>query len=187
MPDVTPAKTLSTAPAPVLPYARDAGGLEVDRTADVFAIDIPARVRVRISNALCAAAAVAAALVALVGAGTYVLDIRWPRAAIGALGVALIAFCATFFLMLFIMYWSNQSARIEVTADAVRLTVSGHRLHYTNQWPRSQVLDVQHRFHGVRLSLRGRRRGGWIAFGTTEQQKVVCARLREALGLPPRS
>ena len=69
MGEVVPVANRVSAPRAVLPYARDAGGLEVEQDAGVVAIDIPARVRVRVSSALSAAGPIAAQRVAQVGAG----------------------------------------------------------------------------------------------------------------------
>jgi hypothetical protein len=175
--------TTPQAPA-VLSYARDAGGLEVEQAAGVVAIDIPPRLRLGIRHATGAAVLCAVAIGGAVGAGLYG-ELRWDDVLTAVVVSSLVMFCVVYAMTLWIVGYYTQSARVEVTADAVRLTVTGIRLNYTTQWPRSEITDVQRRFHGVRLSLRGRLRGGWIPFGSGAQQRDVCARLREALALPP--
>jgi hypothetical protein len=82
-----------------------------------------------------------------------------------------------------IVLWFRAEVRIDVTGDAVVVTVRGFRLYYQDAFCRGDIVAVNHSFFGLRLNRRDRRRGDWMPIGIRSERQQVCRLLREELGL----
>jgi hypothetical protein len=183
----TPLSLHAVEASPVLDYhtARPAPtGLHVERTAEGLVIALyPPSLRAEVKRACRVAPFVAAVFTLFFG---VLLLVDEPMSSPGGevLRFIIIAACALpsgAVDALLVFLFLRATVRIDVLPETLAVTVTGLRLYYRDEWPRADVVDVQRRFHGVRIQRHARVE--WIAFGTKAQQLEIRRLLREELKL----